>query len=147
MPSFINKLHPLCLLLCKLIFHGIVYNSLFWSIAHFAVINDPLVSSASIIIVAIDKPLIILFLVGKFSGFILSFILYSVIINPLFSIISFANLVFSSGYIFDNPFPKTAIVLPFAASAPICANWSIPFANPLTIVNPCEAYFFANKYA
>jgi hypothetical protein len=47
-----------------------------------------------------------------------------------------ASASFSGGYNFDNPEPMTAIVRPFAASAPWCAAVSIPRASPLITVNP-----------
>ena len=47
--------------------------------------------------------------------------------------------LFSGGYTTSMPHARTAIVLPFAASAPLCACVSMPRAIPLTTVKPAEA--------
>ena len=82
-------------------------------------IRLPLLSLASVTITPELSPLIILFLLGKFCGAGFSFISYSVITAPPEFIMLLINSMFSLGYILPNPPPSTAIVFPFASSAPV----------------------------
>ena len=67
------------------------------------------------------------------------------IIVPLFS--SIILKIFLLGNILLNPEPSTAIVFPPTSMAPKWAWLSIPFAIPLTIVNPFMASVFVNVLA
>lgn len=55
--------------------------------------------------------------------------------------------IFSGGKMFDKPQPWTAMVRPFALSAPRWAAVSIPRAIPLMIVKPDDASMWANLEA
>ena len=103
-----------------------------------AVISAPLFSGASMTNIPRERPLIILFLLGKCIGFGGVPGGYSDITAP-FSIILFIKCAFSGGYTISTPQPITAIVLFPALIADFDASVSIPRAMPLTIVTPFSA--------
>ena len=70
------------------------------------------------------------FLAGKLVFLIFVKAGYSVITKPPLAIILLHKAVFSAGYTVSKPFPKTAMVLPFACKAPIWEYLSIPLAKP-----------------
>ena len=100
---------------------------LFCEIANLAVTLVPLLYTASITRTPRDNPLIIRFLAKKYLDWHFVSGEYSLIINPLLSKIFLYNSLFSSGKIWLNPFPKTAIVLPSWLYEYRWAIVSIPF--------------------
>src|SRR3990167_7151259 len=100
--------------------------------------REPLLSDASTTSTPLVRPLIILFLWGKFAASGGVPMGNSDTTAP-FDIISWYNFLFSGGYATSIPLPNTAIVLPLPAIAPLCAAESIPLAIPLTIVTPSPA--------
>lgn len=89
----------------KWYFRGIAKISFPWSSAMSTVIRLPLFSPASGIIIPWLKPLIILFLFGKFDGSGFSSGGYSVITSPPVCNILRNNPRFSFGYMWSNPEP------------------------------------------
>lgn len=154
-PSKIKLFVPkLCGLL---ILPGIAKTSLPCSKATFAVIIAPLFLPASTTKTPSDKPLIILFLFGKFSLFGFVPFGYSEIIQPPVFKIDFAKSLFWDGYNLSIPHPKTAIVFPMRVSfwiffdktctLPRWAYVSIPKARPLMILKPFKDNFFEKSNA
>lgn len=132
-PFRINLRHPkLCL---SKILPGTENTSLFWSTAFSAVRIAPLLSPASITTVPWARPLIILFLFGKFPAFGFVPRENSEIIVPFSSIFS-AKTLFSGGYKTSTPLHKTAIVLPLESTVFLWDIESMPRAKPLTMVIP-----------
>ena len=114
-------------------FPGTANRSRFCSAAHRAVTRVPEFSLASTTRTATLSPLRIRFRRGKFCGAGNVPMGFSVTIAPPPASISSASFLFSFGYTTSMPVPQTATVGMRAASAPRCAQESIPRAIPLTI--------------